>query len=138
MKNQAILILIMMALIATSCKETSKEGDWDDNILLSTKQAAFKATGDSILISTGGNWWWISDIAINGTNYFNFSTVNMEQESYTITHDGLILQRRNKNTLFIKVDANPSATNRIITVGLQAGDYFDHVVITQKASPPPS
>ena len=35
---------------------------------------------------------------------------------------------------FIKVEANPNNVKRIITVGLEAGDYFDRVTVTQKSN----
>ena len=134
MKNQILAVLIVTTLIVLSCTEISKDGDWDDNIRLSAKTATFKAAGDSIIISTGGDWWWITDVSVNGSNYYDFSTVNAESESYTITQDDWIIQRRNKKTLVIKVGENPLNINRIITVGLEAGDYFDRVVITQKSN----
>jgi hypothetical protein len=42
------------------------------------------------------------------------------------------VERRDKTKLFIKVDENPANVQRLITVGLEAGDYFDKVTITQK------
>lgn len=132
MKDKVLLSLTVIALIFTSCTEIKKDGDWDDVIQLSKKSAEFNAIGDSISITTGGDWWWITDISVNGTYDNDFSNVNMESESYTIMQDDIRIQRRDKNTLFIKVDSNPLNTNRIIAVGLEAGDYFDRVTITQK------
>jgi len=43
------------------------------------------------------------------------------------------VERRNTNTLFIKVVPNTVCTKRTIKVCLQDGDYFDFVTITQKA-----
>jgi hypothetical protein len=133
MRDKILLSLTVITLIFTSCKETKKDGDWDDIIQLSKKSAEFNAIGDSVSITTGGDWWWITDISVNGTYYSDFSNVDMESESYTITQDCYSVQRRDKNTLFIKIDSNPLNTNRIITVGLEAGDYFDQVTITQKS-----
>ncbi len=48
------------------------------------------------------------------------------------TKANLIFERRDKHTLFIKVEENPLNAKRIITVGLEAGDYPDMVTITQK------
>jgi hypothetical protein len=134
MKDKILLSLTVITLIFTSCTEIKRDGDWDDVIQLSKKSAEFNAIGDSVSIITGGDWWWITDISVNGTYDNDFSNVNMESESDTITQDDISIQRRDKNTLFIKVDSNPLNTNRIITVGLEAGDYFDRVTITQKSN----
>lgn len=41
------------------------------------------------------------------------------------------MERRDKNTLFVKVNENPLQVQRVIIVELEAGDYFDSVTITQ-------
>jgi hypothetical protein len=124
------LIIIFFAFISISC--TRIEGKWNDIIKLSAKQATFQANGDSIEISTKGEWWWITDISVNNDWYYNFQNINREADSYKIIQDCFIVERRNKQILFIKVDTNKSNAQRIITVGLEAGDYFDRVTITQK------
>jgi hypothetical protein len=129
-----INLIILLTIGFFSCSKISerKDGDWDDNIHLSTKTAEFNASGDSIIIKTGGNWWWISDISVDSTWYYSFTDVDLQSDNYTIKQGCFDVQRRDKNTLFIKVDANPNNVKRIITVGLEAGDYFDRVIVTQK------
>jgi hypothetical protein len=134
MKSIFMIALLAATAALWSCNESKKEGDWDDNIQLSQKSAEFKAVGDSIIITTKGEWWWITDIAVNGTYYYNFSDVDLEANSYVIAQDGFVVERRNKTTLVVKLDANPLNTARVVKVGLEAGDYFDSVTITQKAS----
>ena len=125
-------LFIVLAFSIYSCSKTTMEGIWEDNIKLSTKSAEFSALGDSITIKTGGDWWWISDISVDNKWYYDFQLINIESNSYSIKLDCLVIERRDKNTLFIKVDSNPLNAKRIITVGLEAGDYFDRVTITQK------
>ena len=124
-------LLIVLINISYSC--TKAEGDWEDNIKLSTKKVEFSALGDSVIVTTGGSWWWINNISVNG-NYFHAASDSIcDLDSYLIAHDCFIVERRDKHTLFVKVDENPLNEKRIILVELEAGDYFDSVTITQKA-----
>ena len=132
MKKIITLDLIIILIVAFySCSKP--KGIWDDNIHLSTKNASFSASGDSVTIKTGGDWWWVSDVSVDSTWYYGFTGVDLQSDSYKIKQSCFDVERRDKNTLFIKVDANPNNVKRIITVGLQAGDYGDRVTVTQKS-----
>lgn len=110
------------------------EGDWDDNIKLSQKTVEFNASADSVIITTEGSWWWISNVSVNST-YFQLSPeINVESKHYSFRKDCFVVERRDKNTLFIKLDANELPVKRIFSVELEAGDYFDRVIIIQKAN----
>jgi|SRR5665647_48564 len=131
-----ILSFILLIVFITTIYSCSKEiGKWDDNIKLSTKNVEFSALSDSVKITTGGSWWWVSDVSVNSDWFYGFKDINLEADSYIIKQDCFVVERRDKNTLFIKVDENPLNVQRIITVGLEAGDYFDRVTITQKPKP---
>lgn len=110
----------------------SLDGKWDDNIKLSARKVEFRAEGDSATITTKGSWWWVTDVTVNRENYFNFG-IDPDSKNYTIEGDCYVVERRDTYSLFIKVDANPRDSVRVITVGLEAGDYFDRVTVTQKA-----
>jgi len=127
-------LLIVFIITLLSCSD-KKEGDWDDNIKLSARAVELTALSDSVTITTGGSWWWITDVSVNSDYIYGFKDINQEADSYTIKQDCFVVERRNKHTLFIKVEENPFNIQRIITVGLEAGDYFDRVTITQKPRP---
>lgn len=127
-------LLTVFISIIYSCSE-NEVGKWDDNIKLSTKNVEFSALSDSVTITAGGSWWWVSDVSVNSDWFYGFKNINLEADSYQIKQDCFVVERRDKNTLFIKVDENPLSVQRIITVGLQAGDYVDRVTITQKPRP---
>lgn len=112
---------------------TKPKGIWEDNIHLSTKTVEFSASGDSVTIKTGGSSWLISDVSVDNKWYYDFTNVNLQDESYSIKQDCFNVEHRDKNTLFIKVEENTNNVKRIITVGLAAGDYFDRVTVTQKS-----
>jgi uncharacterized protein YodC (DUF2158 family) len=130
----SITLMIVSFITIYSCSE-KELGDWDDNIKLSTKAVEFSSLSDSVTIKTGGSGWWVSDVSVNSDWFYGFKDINLEADSYTIQQDCFVVERRDKNTLFIKVDENPLKVQRVITVGLQAGDYFDRVTITQKPRP---
>lgn len=135
-RNLNVNLVIIFAITLFSCSKINqrKEGDWDDNIHLSTKTVEFNATNDSVTIKTEGSWWWVSDISVDSNSYFGFSGIDLQADNYKIKQDCFVVERRDKNTLFIKVEANPNNVKRIISVGLEAGDYFDRVTVTQKSN----
>jgi hypothetical protein len=106
-------------------------GRWLDNIKLSKKSAEFSANGDSILITTKGEWWWLSDISVDDNRFYNFDGIDVHADSYIVKQDCFIFQRRDRKTLFIKLEPNPLNLKRIVIFHLQSGDYFDRVTITQ-------
>jgi hypothetical protein len=131
--NLSLVIIFVIVLFSCSQINEREDGDWDDNIHLSAKTVEFSADGDSVTIKTGGSWWWITDISVDSAWYYGFKGIAIEAESYRIKQDCFDVVRRDKNTLFIKVEANPFNVIRTITVGLEAGDYFDRVTVTQKS-----
>lgn len=133
MKNILLFFSVVIIIsVLNSCSDKQDLiGKWNDNIKLSTKAVEFDANSDSVIITTQGDWWWITDVTVDNETFSAFEGVNMESYNYSIKQDCFIVERRDKNTLFIKVDENLLSTPRIITVGLEAGDYFDRVTITQ-------
>jgi len=129
-KIMKLTFSVLFIITLFSCSR--KDGDWDDNIKLSKKNIEFSATADSATITTGGSWWWVNNVSVNGKYYYGFTGVTPEADTYKIQQDCFVVERRNKNTLFIKVDENPESIKRTIIVCLEAGDYFDYVTITQK------
>lgn len=135
-----VIILFLGVALIVSCEKDSIEddsiaGNSEDIIKLSTKNVDFGAKADSVLITTEGNWWWVDEIFFNDSsyNYYNNENINLESHSYTIRGDNFIVERRNKNTLFIKLDKNITGEERELIVGIAAGNYFDDVVVKQSA-----
>jgi hypothetical protein len=131
-----LILLIIIALTLYTCSKINhrKDGDWDDNIHLSDKTVVFKATSDSVIIKTEGSWWWVCNISVDNKYYYGFEGIDLQADNYIIKQDCFVVERRDKNTLFIKAEANPNNAKRVIIVGLEAGDYFDRVTVTQNAN----
>jgi hypothetical protein len=133
MKKVSVLKLgtLLIAVMLFSCTQ-KKDGLWDDNIQLSTKTAEFNAIGYSIIITTKGNWWWIVEISLDDSTKLDFEGINILSDQYKIISNSYVVERRNSNTLFVSLQANPKKTLRVLKIFLEAGDYFDGVTITQK------
>ncbi|MDF1547316.1 MAG: hypothetical protein P1P88_05810 [Bacteroidales bacterium] len=133
MKKAAIFLLSIFLISSCTIKEPL--GIWDDNILLSTRNIELSADTDSAIVTTGGNWWWIDGISYNDSIYMYYGSeeVDLESDSYTIAEEDFIIERRNKNTLFIKLLKNETGAERLMTISLEAGDYFDYVAVKQVA-----
>jgi hypothetical protein len=135
-KTTAIALLLgIFVVIACSDKE-DPIGDWDDNIKLSTKHVDFKFETDSILIATEGACWWVEGISFEDSvfQYYNREDIDLESDSYIISEEDFLVERRNKNTLFIKLEENDTRKIRVIKITLQAGNYFDVVTIKQASN----
>jgi hypothetical protein len=124
------LTLLSGIFLLSSCSE-QKDGDWDDNIKLSKKEATFDVLSDSTTFTTEGDWWWISDIFLNGVAQEGLENINTAEDSFEILSDEFIIRRIRKTELFVKMEENVTGEIRVLEVGFQAGNYFDGVTITQ-------
>ena len=128
MKRNIILILII--IINMSCSD-SKDGDWDDNIKLSQKELRFDSLENLAVITTEGDAWWISGIFFKDGQTYDLSNVDTTANNFTITESAFTLERKNGKEISIKLYENTTGSERVLTVGLQAGNYFDGITIIQ-------
>lgn len=135
MKNiQLFLLLLVSVFIYSSCEKDDPDGKWDDIIKLSSKLADLEATADSVTFTTEGTWWWVIKITMNDSTYFPADSINLEADSYIIQVEDVVVERQDATTLVVKAQENTTGAERIIRVGLEAGDYFDSVTVTQAAN----
>lgn len=131
-----IIVLFLSVILYSSCSDKyGLDGKWEDNIKLSTKKVEFGVEADSVIITTKGDWWWIDGISLNDSNYvyYNNEDINLESDHYKIVEDDFVVERRDKNTLFVKMNKNLTGNQRVMTIVFEAGDYFDRVNIIQSA-----
>ncbi len=130
------MVLAMSFFILISCSDKEDPiGKWDDIIKLSTKNVNLTAKIDSVTITTEGDWWWINGIAFEDStySYYNRDDINLESDYYSIKEEHFVVERQDKNTLFVKIFENNTGTERQMNISLEAGNYFDYVTIIQSA-----
>ncbi len=125
------LLVITVGLSLNICSCITQEGAWDDNIMLSQKEATFSAASDSLTFTTSGDaGWWISNISLNA-DIIPFDLINTTNDIFQIIENDFSVIRKSKSELQIKMDANPTSEQRTLIIGLQAGNYFDKITISQ-------
>ncbi len=134
MKKAIILFLSIVLFNSCIIEKDEPLGQWDDIIKLSTRKVDFVAKADSVIIKTEGDWWWVEHIQLNDSiySYYGNDSIDLESDHYKIVGDDFVVERRDKNTLFVKLNENTSGVERKLVISLEAGDYFDYVAITQK------
>jgi len=131
-----IIILFFGLLILSSCSDKEIDGKWDDNIKLSTNKVELTSKKDSVTITTEGVGWWIDAVYFEDSiyRYYNREDINLESDSYSIIEEQFFIEKRNKNTLFIKLNENNSGKERALNITFESGDYFDYLTINQAAN----
>jgi hypothetical protein len=124
-----ILSIILLSII--SCNSDESEGKWDDNIKLSEKEIAINAESNSLLITTEGTSWWINEIGLNNDWNFDLSEIDTTQENFLINETEFTVERKNGNEIYIFMTENRTDSERTLSIGLQAGNYFDSIRIIQ-------
>lgn len=131
------MILTLGIIILSSCSDKEEIiGKWDDNIKLSTKNVELTSKTDSVTITTEGDWWWIDAISFEDStySYYGREDINLESDSYSIIEEQFLVERRDKNTLFVKINENNIEKERVMNITFEAGDYFDYVNIKQSGN----
>jgi hypothetical protein len=124
-----IIALTVFFLIVLSCSD-SKDGDWDDNIKLSQKEVQFSSAQNNVEISTEGTGWWIVEVSLDG-ELFDLNGIDTTKENFTIEETEFSIKRKNSTEVFISMQQNPTESVRVLKIGLQSGNYFDGIKITQ-------
>lgn len=124
---KTILITFLFLVIFSSC--VKEKGAWSDIIHLSGKKFTFNTDGDSVLITTKGKWWWLTFAKLHST----YTPIPSNGGLCDFEYSNSIYQivRKSCDTLIVKMNENKTNASRVLVVGLEAGDYFDAVQITQ-------
>ena len=127
-----IITFTVLFLIVLSC-EDSKDGDWDDNIKLSQKEVQFSSAQNNVEITTEGTGWWIGEISMDG-ELFDLNGIDTTKENFTIAENEFSIERKNSTEIYISMQQNPNESVRVLIIGLQSGNYFDGIKITQSGN----
>ena len=134
LKTIGLLIVIFTSFSCSDSDSDNPEGDWGDNIKLSQKEAQFTSENDSILITTEGDYWWLNGISLNGTSNFDLKGIDLNAKNFIIEETEFTIERKNATEIYIKMTKNLTGSERVLIINLQAGNYFDRIIITQSAN----
>ena len=132
MKTKLLFLLTVILVITFfGCKKNPIIGQWSDIIQLSGKEFSFNSSGDSVLITANGKWWGVNCVSLD-TNRINIYSSMTDACNFIYVDNDIRIESKNCNALFIKMNANNTYSDRILSIGLSAGDYFDGIKIVQK------
>lgn len=131
-KTYTIGLLILLFIGVTSCKD-EEDGKWNDNIELSQKEVNFTTEENQIVITTQGTGWWISEVTLDGNVQEDIS-IDTTADNFIINTDEFSIERKNATDIYISMQSNLTETDRVLIIGLQDGNYFDGIKITQLAN----
>jgi len=127
-------ILALIGFFMNSCTKSENDeiiGKWDDNIKLSQKTATLNSNENSITITTESTFWWLGEISLDNKN-IDLTNTERVSKNFVITKSDFQIERKEDGKkIIITLNQNNTNSERILTVILQNGDYFDSVKITQ-------
>lgn len=132
-KNVFIILLGVFSLLFASCDSDSKDyplGPSGDVIKLSQKEATFSSESNTITITSQYKGWWIYGIFMDKSEVAK-GEVNLLAENFVFKNADFQIEKKEGNTLIITMNKNTTNKERLLTVGLEAGNYFNHINITQ-------
>lgn len=128
-ENQISFVLLFLIIGLISCD--SGQNKQHDCIQLSQKHADLSAQGDSIVISTEGDYWWINDVNADG-RYMYAALEDITSDFANIKGEWFSVEKLGKQRLIVKVSENTSKNIRKIIITLESGNYFDRINVFQK------
>lgn len=131
--KKLLLLISLFTIISCSKDKETPIGIWDDNIKLSQKEVEFDANENTIIITTEGEWWWITEIRFNDS-YINIEDLDTTLDDFIIEETEFKIERKSATEIYISMSENLGDTDRELGIGLEAGDYFDHIKVTQSAN----
>ena len=73
----------------------------------------------------------MAEVSINNEYIRDSLQRNWFNDMFKVELDSFRIERRDKNTLFVKATKNNYKTQRQLLITLESGDYFGHLTITQ-------
>ena len=133
MKKLLFGIFPILFLTQISCDSKEPDGKWDDNIKLSEKELSISAEINSVVITTEGTGWWIHGIGLNDDWNYDLNSIDTTKKNFVIEEDEFTIERKNATEIHISMTQNETGFERVLVIGLQAGNYADGIKITQTA-----
>ena len=127
-KNIFYISSVILFFFTISCGK--QIGKWDDNIKLSQKTAILNSSKNSITITTKSTGWWLNSITYNNT-IVDVRNIKEAAMNFVVNHADFQVERKDGNKIIITMNENTTNVDRLLSLGLQNGNYFDGLTITQ-------
>ncbi|WP_426483727.1 hypothetical protein [Flavobacterium sp. 2] len=130
--NKKLLLTLfgVLSFLLISCDNDNIDGKWGDNIKLSQKTATVTSESNSITVTTQGDSWWLNGIAMNKVQV-DLGNLDKLSKNFVFTNSEFKVERKDGKTVIITMNKNTTNAERLLSIGLQDGDYFDSINITQ-------
>ncbi|MGM9479240.1 hypothetical protein ACS5PU_22655 [Pedobacter sp. GSP4] len=125
-----IFYLLLAVLLVISCKKDPEIGKWSDNIKLSQKTASFNSSNTSLVITSETTGWWLNGITYNQKS-IDLTNVEKTAQNFVVTAPDFQVERKGGNKIVITMNQNTTNADRLLSVSLQHGNYFDGIEIRQ-------
>ena len=73
----------------------------------------------------------MNEIGLDDDWSYDISGIDTTQVDFLIEENAFTIERKNANEIHISLIENQSDVERTLTIGLQAGNYFDGIKIIQ-------
>lgn len=129
-KIKFFICCLFMGLIMFSCSD-EQDGQWDDNIKLSTKTITMPASQSSFTVNTQSTNYWLSGISLDG-DIADLSHIDHLSKNWVVETTEYEIQRKEDGKkIAITMNANTSGADRVLIISFQSGNYFDGIRVTQ-------
>ena len=133
--TQFLFFLILLISCSASDSDVPTDGPRGDTIHLSVKNVDCDYEEQAISVSTKGWHWWFDEVDANGT------LIEIRDSSYGLNpvvpysfmQGWFSVLRDTKTTFLITLTENKTGNARKLDLVLQAYDFWDRVVITQRS-----
>lgn len=134
-KTTVLAITVLLIVYSCSTDDGNKGyilGCGNDNIIeLSKKEVEFNSEKDSVVITTGSDIWWLSEVQLEGSPQKDLAKVDVMAPSFIVEDSVFTVERRNGNEVHIAMSENKTDENRKLIVLLQQANCFDRIIIDQ-------
>lgn len=123
-------VFFLFILFSFSCNKEQPDGKWKDRIKLSVKTINFDSAASTATVTTQSKGWWLNHIGFNGEKV-DISNIENTAQDFVVQKPEFTVERKDGTKIIISMSHNDSGSERVLTIGLQAGDYFDGIKATQ-------
>lgn len=129
-------ILLCFVLLCFACKTEDEPiiGKCSDPIVPSPQKIDFSSEENSMQIKINHKFWWINGISLD-KKHIELNDENMEgdREKFKIKNENFTIEKTNPTKIIVTMKENKTGKERTLWIGLQAGNCFSGLTVTQSS-----